>query len=127
MLSFASCLDGGQLECPQKQILESRDKGNKKTQCLEHTDQVLLKSLTLYTSAESDPRGRVLSEVEKESFIALPDKGKHTGFCIEKLPFGIKSRSWKLDSCLQEMGGQKGLCACEPCRAPLDFTGRLGF
>ena len=34
----------------------------------------------LYSDAESNPRGRVLGETVKGSFIALQGKGSHTGF-----------------------------------------------
>ena len=42
-------------------------------------------SASLCTGAESNLGDRVLGEVEKESFIALPGKGGHAGFCLEKL------------------------------------------
>ena len=39
---------------------------------------VLLNAQPLYTGAKSSPGDRVLGEVEKDSFIALPSKGRHT-------------------------------------------------
>ena len=39
---------------------------------------------SLYTGAESNPRDRVLGEVEKDSFIALPGKRGHTGLLPRK-------------------------------------------
>ena len=61
-------------------------------------DQVLLKSLTLYTSAESDPGGRVLSEVEKESFIALSEKGNVLVSVLKNCPLEFREGhgSWSL-------------------------------
>ena len=41
-------------------------------------------SASLYTGAESNPGDRVLGEVEKDSFIALPGKGEHTGLLSRK-------------------------------------------
>ena len=38
----------------------------------------------LYTGAKSNPRDRVLGEVEKDSFIALPGKGGHNGLLFSK-------------------------------------------
>ena len=40
-------------------------------------------SASLYTS-KSNPGDRVLGEVEKDSFIALPGKGEHTGLLPRK-------------------------------------------
>ena len=40
---------------------------------------VMLKSQPLCTRARSNLRDRVLGEVEKNSFIALPGKGGHNG------------------------------------------------
>ena len=34
---------------------------------------------------ELNPRDRTLGEVEKDSFIALPGKGRQGGFCFVKL------------------------------------------
>ena len=39
----------------------------------------MLKTQPLYTSAESNLGHRVLGEIEKNSFIALPGKGGHSG------------------------------------------------
>ena len=80
-----------------------------------------------YLNAELDPRGRVFSEVEKESFIAFPDKGKHTGFCIGKTALWNPEKVMEAGLLPTRDGGQKGLCAWEPHRSPLDFSGRLGF
>ena len=41
-------------------------------------------SASLYTSDESNLRDRVLGEVEKKSFIALPGKGGHNGLLPRK-------------------------------------------
>ena len=41
-------------------------------------------SVCLYTGAESNLRDRVLVEEEKESFIALPGKGRHNGLMPSK-------------------------------------------
>ena len=38
----------------------------------------MLKSQPLYTGAESNLRDRVLGEVKRKSFIALPGKGEHS-------------------------------------------------
>ena len=35
-------------------------------------------SASLYTGTKSSPGDRVLGDVEKDSFIALPSKGRHT-------------------------------------------------
>ena len=43
------------------------------------------KTQPLCTSAESNLRDRVLGEVEKNSFIALPGKGGHSGLVPQKL------------------------------------------
>ena len=43
------------------------------------------KTQPLCTGAESNLRDRVLGEVEKKSFIALPGKGGTAGLCPEKL------------------------------------------
>ena len=40
----------------------------------------MLKARPLYTGAESTLRDRVLGEVEKNRFIALPGKGVYSGF-----------------------------------------------
>ena len=42
--------------------------------------KLLLKTQHLCTSAKSNLRDRVLGEVEKNGFIALPGKGGHSGF-----------------------------------------------
>lgn len=39
---------------------------------------------SLYASAETNPRDRVLDEVKKNSFVALPGKGKHTTLLLKK-------------------------------------------
>ena len=39
----------------------------------------------LCTDSEINLEDRVLSEVEKKSFIALPSKGEHTGLMFSKL------------------------------------------
>ena len=41
-------------------------------------------SASLYTGAESNPRDRILGEVEKDNFIALPGKGRHTALQPQK-------------------------------------------
>ena len=53
---------------------------------------LILKTQPLCTSAELNLRDRVLGEVEKNSFIALPGKGGHRGFLPQKTvsqPVGI--------------------------------------
>ena len=40
--------------------------------------------VSLYTGAESNLSDRVLVEVEKDSFIALPSKGRHNGLMPSK-------------------------------------------
>ena len=53
---------------------------------------LILKTQPLCTSAELNLRGRVLGEVEKNSFIALPGKGGHRGLLPRKTasqPVGI--------------------------------------
>ena len=47
-----------------------------------HTDAE--SSVSLYTSAQLNLRDRVLAEVEKDSFIALPGKGGHSGLLPRK-------------------------------------------
>ena len=42
------------------------------------------------------------------------------GNCLNLL-FGTQGWSWRLDSCLQEMGDKKGLRSREPHRVPFDF------
>ena len=42
-------------------------------------------STSLYTSAKSNLRDRVLGEVEKDSFITLPGKGGHSGLLPQKI------------------------------------------
>ena len=44
---------------------------------------LLLKGWPLYTSAQSNPRDRDLGEVEKDSFIALPGKGRHNRLLLQ--------------------------------------------
>ena len=39
---------------------------------------------SLYTGAKSNPGGRVLGEVEKDSFIVLPGEGTHTKLLPQK-------------------------------------------
>ena len=39
---------------------------------------------SLYASTETNPRDRVLDEVKKDSFIALPGKGRHTRILLKK-------------------------------------------
>ena len=45
----------------------------------EETRGLMLKARPLCTGAELNLRDRVLGEVEKKSFIALPGKGGHSG------------------------------------------------
>ena len=46
---------------------------------------VVTKSLvSQYTSAESNTEDRVLGEVQNDSFITLPNKGRHTGLLSPK-------------------------------------------
>ena len=45
----------------------------------------MLKTWPLCTSAESNLRDRVLGEVEKDSFIAFPGKGLHSGLVPPKI------------------------------------------
>ena len=45
----------------------------------------MLKTQPLCNNAESNLRDRVLGEVEKNSFIALPGKGGHSGLMPSKL------------------------------------------
>ena len=45
----------------------------------------MLKTRPLCTSAELNPRDRVLGEVEENSFIALPGKEGHSGLTPSKL------------------------------------------
>ena len=47
-------------------------------------DSVAESSASLYTGAKSGLGGRVLDAVEKDSFIALPDKGGHSGLMPSK-------------------------------------------
>ena len=42
------------------------------------------KAWPLYSSDKSNLRGRVLGEVEKNSFITLLSKGRHSGLCPSK-------------------------------------------
>ena len=44
-----------------------------------------MKALSLCSGAKSNFRDRVLGEVEKNSFIALPGKGGHSGLVPSKL------------------------------------------
>ena len=46
--------------------------------------EMMLKTGPLCIGAESNLRGRVLGEVEKNSFIALPGKGGHSGLVPSK-------------------------------------------
>ena len=48
-------------------------------------------SVSLYTSAKSNLRDRVLGEVEKDSFITLPGKGGHNGFLISFILLSISA------------------------------------
>ena len=41
-------------------------------------------SASLFTSAESNLRDRVLGEVEKDSFTGLPGKGRHSRLLLSK-------------------------------------------
>ena len=41
-------------------------------------------SASLYTSAGSDRRGRVLGEGEQDNFVTFPDKGGHSGLMPSK-------------------------------------------
>ena len=51
---------------------------------MRETDAKNLASV-LYTSAKPNLRDRVLSEVEKNSFIALPGSGGHSGLVPSKI------------------------------------------
>ena len=44
-----------------------------------------MKAWSLCAGAKSNLKDRVLGEVEKNSFIALPDKGGHSGLVPSKL------------------------------------------
>ena len=44
---------------------------------------LLLKAWPLYTSVKSTPRDRDLGEIEKDSFIALPGKGRHNRLLLQ--------------------------------------------
>ena len=51
-------------------------------------------------------------------FMAAPPSSSN----CSNLHFELReSRSWRLESCLQELGGQRGLSAWEPPRAPFRF------
>ena len=68
----------------QADALTSKPPG--KPLCYEvHCNLVTESSASLYTGVELNPRDRILGEVEKDSFIALPGKGRHGGFCFVKL------------------------------------------
>ena len=47
-------------------------------------DSVAASSASLYSGAKWNLRDRVLGEVEKDSFIALPDKERHSGLLPSK-------------------------------------------
>ena len=77
---------------------------------------VVTKSLvSLYTSAESNTEDRVLGEVQNDSFITLPDKGRHTGFLSPKTvslyPRGIDEGFYNSDSTV----GSLIRLGCEQC------------
>ena len=72
-------------------------------------------STFLYTGAESNLGDRVLGEVEEDSFIALPGKGRHTGLLPqenvstpEDLMKGFYNRGSKAGS-LTRLGCEQGL------------------
>ena len=155
-------------------------------------DGVIKSSASLYIDAKSNPRDRVLGEVEKNSSVTSPGKGRHTrllpwktmclnsrefgegfynraskvGFLTRleweqglhsrisgvtlltlmsfsvpfnlvsgdfltapplNLPFGTQGRSWKLESCLWEMGDRKAPTG--PCSISVFILGthRLGL
>ena len=52
------------------------------------------KSRPLCTGAETNLRDRVLGEVEKNSFTALPDKGGHSGLMPLKDCVSQPGRMW---------------------------------
>ena len=47
--------------------------------------KVILKAWPLCTSAKSNLGNRVLGEIKKNSFIALPGNGDPVGSCLQKL------------------------------------------
>ena len=51
----------------------------------EQIKMVMLKAWPLWTSSESNLKDRILGEIEKSSFIALPGKGDTEVSCPEKL------------------------------------------
>ena len=62
--------------------------------------EVMPKTQPLCTSAKSNLRDEVLGEVEKNSFIALPGKGGHSGLmpselCPRELPGSPVVRTWR--------------------------------
>ena len=54
----------------------------------------MLKTQLLCTGAESNFRDTVLGEVEKNSFIALPGKGEHSGLVAPKTMCPQPRRVW---------------------------------
>ena len=55
---------------------------------------MMLKTWPLYTSVKSNLRDRVLGEVEKNIFIALPGKGGQSGLVTLKNSVSQSGRIW---------------------------------
>ena len=74
----------------------------KKTKIQER--EVMLKTQPLCTKAKSNLGDKVLGEVEKNSFIALPSKGDHSGLmpsklCPREFPGSPVVRTWRFHCC----------------------------
>ena len=78
--------------------------------------RVITKNLvSLYTSAKSNPRDRVMREVGKDSVVALPKGGGTPDFCLEKLclsPRELDENTYDTGSKIQSLiilGCEQGL------------------
>ena len=64
----------------------------------------MLKTQPLNTGADLNLGDRVLGEVEKNNFIALPDKGEHRDSCHSKLCPNRAGEEWQGGGMVQRWG-----------------------
>ena len=76
----------------------------------------MLKAQPLYTGAKSNLRDRVLGEVEKHGFIALPGKGGHSGLMPLKI---VHPNPGGFDEELYSNSSRVGLLARLGCAGPV--------
>ena len=62
---------------------------------------------------------------KRRALLLFQTKGNILVSVLEKLPFGTQRRSWKLDSCLQEMGDRKASVPGSPTGPHLISQGGL--